>query len=949
MKKHLLIFLVLFSYISGVSQCVIQEISTNPENPVNEQFVDHIAEFFDNQTINYSHNPYLNTGFDWYPSQTNSTLNFLTGVTQNMGNPFTTAHIAPSYSYLLPSGSSTANPKEYRWEDGWELMYLNSGYFPDGNPYNGQPLGSPYNPNGTHLPVQASNPNIPYFVLYNRYRGLLRIFARYDGGDVWDDAMHVSLGLWDNSKNGVLRHANRIDRPLDQKTETEKIQSAKAPPTSGATSWFMADLQMGYDPCSCKRDSRFVIKFVATDIIAIDIEGRSVSINDAVNNSNYTQRDFFNFDSQNEVGSRVYTIMDSLYKEYEDKLSDYNSTLLDFKSPSTTLKKTALSAVKTTLANGNVTLSTETAKLLIDAATQLGLPGDLSQKNIAKTMESAGKTLLSNHYDFLSAQLFQIPKDPGSAPTIPVATFEESSFKGTLTDQDEQSTGLLFVPGTLPNAFNSVLISDITPHAFPAYNKPLGLFAMTESPKIIFGIDYSKTIETFEVESDDEKGNYPGVSSPWLHEVGFPEIIDSVTLKHEIFVKLDEPLKFALNNSVDFDEDKTKIYAKFIVELEDELDSAFLSSNWKEAGILEVIDSTEHFLPNLRIEHYFPNSPQNGDGHKAVLQTKWSDVTNFGQKVFKAEVDRKAWYVKERELLNGQNLVLFFIDQVSPIEFEQKGDLNIKSIKLRIMADMYFEQLGSDEEQINTTQVFTYLVYDNERQENPNATEIVVEDQELPYLPGTVILDEHSEINGSHEAIFDAIGVNLILKAENFWIKEDGLNVGPLAKATLIAQNEIHIDPNAEINPDVLMEIEPLQYVFGASFPVGQDYIESYCNEENGAYQADHLVASKKDNVDSELEIESSNDQMEEGIELTVYPNPTARNEIFLDISNVSSKSTGVVTVVDNYGKLVLQENIDVYNNSKYRIDISLISSGIYHLQLRTDQSPTIIKTFIKN
>ena len=105
MKKHLLVILIFLSYISVVSQCVIEEISTNPENPVNEQFVDHIAEFFDNQTINYSHNPYLNTGFDWYPSQTNSTLNFLTGVTQNMGNPFTTAHIAPSYSYLLPSGS----------------------------------------------------------------------------------------------------------------------------------------------------------------------------------------------------------------------------------------------------------------------------------------------------------------------------------------------------------------------------------------------------------------------------------------------------------------------------------------------------------------------------------------------------------------------------------------------------------------------------------------------------------------------------------------------------------------------------------------------------------------------------------------------------------------------------------------------------------------------------
>ncbi|MFT6816030.1 MAG: hypothetical protein ACJAZ3_001947 [Sphingobacteriales bacterium] len=128
--KYLLIALLLGSIqFELFSQCN-HGISTNPNAPVNDQFIFHLPQ-----------NPFLNK-FDWMYVDPLFPANFV----DVQINPL--AGFASGFSNTFIAPYSDQNPSEYWYlhsspflelrdgysKDGWELISMNTGYYPDKTP-----------------------------------------------------------------------------------------------------------------------------------------------------------------------------------------------------------------------------------------------------------------------------------------------------------------------------------------------------------------------------------------------------------------------------------------------------------------------------------------------------------------------------------------------------------------------------------------------------------------------------------------------------------------------------------------------------------------------------------------------------------------------------------------------------------------------------------------------
>lgn len=61
---------------------------------------------------------------------------------------------------------------DWTWKRGWELMYLHTGFYPDGSEINTVNSNSILSHS---FPLSMNR--MPYYMLYNRYTGKLRVFA----------------------------------------------------------------------------------------------------------------------------------------------------------------------------------------------------------------------------------------------------------------------------------------------------------------------------------------------------------------------------------------------------------------------------------------------------------------------------------------------------------------------------------------------------------------------------------------------------------------------------------------------------------------------------------------------------------------------------------------------------------------------------------------------------
>lgn len=193
------------------------DISTNPQNPINNQLNNLFPGKINPWTNSFDFGAYQGSTFD--PIYLNPTAGWQIAGWTNlnqipMSSPFTLGGAVGGQYLVVPT-----NPfqnRDFHWEDGWELLWLGTGYYPNGDPINTA------NPNRI-IPQAHSvlNPRIPYMIYYNRYTGKIRLFAGLftDFGAFQSASVDLSFSPSDvaaDQINGILRHLSGYDTPLDQ-------------------------------------------------------------------------------------------------------------------------------------------------------------------------------------------------------------------------------------------------------------------------------------------------------------------------------------------------------------------------------------------------------------------------------------------------------------------------------------------------------------------------------------------------------------------------------------------------------------------------------------------------------------------------------------------------------------------------------------------------------------
>ncbi len=230
MKLPTTLLFNLVSFIALSQTCAPNNITTNPAAPVNAQRPSK-----------------LNT-WDW--TATDFTLN--SNTIYNGNNSIRSPFFDTDNSIIDIFYDPIPGPKDFLpGTDGWELIkkdFGNDGFGPVNN---------------------------PYFVLYNKYRGLLRIFVAR-GDQAFFNGASLKLQFLDDSpmQTSIFDFANEL-KAIDAPFVRQEILSSSSEILNGYEEWFYADFPLSYDPCTCIFASKMKLDIHLSSTSKLSLEGHT--------------------------------------------------------------------------------------------------------------------------------------------------------------------------------------------------------------------------------------------------------------------------------------------------------------------------------------------------------------------------------------------------------------------------------------------------------------------------------------------------------------------------------------------------------------------------------------------------------------------------------------------------------------------------------------------------
>ena len=496
---------------------------------------------------------------DWnayYPNLFN-----VSGNTYQVPNPFLVCedeylkHINLYNNCVLPK---PVEKLDFHPEDGWELLHRQNGLDLD---------------EVTKLPVSSTTRSFPYYILYNKYRGQLRLVGASEktGNDA--QKIVVSMGFPKRLDNvytnvsalmsGNTNNAQTLDKPSQNKRISMVSDYPKFPGS------FVTDFNVGYDPCACGRTPDN-IEFTFSSLQSADIQmgGRLIGTNVPLNGSGTSpllnRKDFLlqvNTDGFNvNGGATTYKNIDGLVEKYKEVQSS-------------TFEKLALEGVKLGAKAGISYLSGGLSTGLRSLYCNYGyadLSGILQKVGLAdangdpKGFLKDGKLsagTLAAGADFFAGLLFDKPQ------AIPNVTFLEAelALKGNMTTSAPFGTSTI----NLAHPGSKSAQANLDFKNYPFYNEALGVVSFLKQPKVNFIYDRMR-------ETDDYAGTFQS---------------------EDFYIKLSEDFEYYFNPTLDIDLDKTKVVAAFVMDVDKTGVDDFSNEPFKYANKLgafnRVIDSKE--------------------------------------------------------------------------------------------------------------------------------------------------------------------------------------------------------------------------------------------------------------------------------------------------------------------------------------------------------------------
>jgi len=514
--KYLTLILVIIycSRFDVFAQCISNDpnspacndiISTDPANPSNIERAE-MENHFD----------WTNSSFDVFHPTNYTDGN---GGPLNVTNPYyTTDNYLKHINYKsFNFQDRTPEVLDFYIKDGWELIHKGNGF----------------ELNEIDLLPSVDNRNGPYFILYNKNTGTLRILAAFDGIGANQIILTIlkfsePTGQASNRNySALLSRYGKTINPLDVKTDiTEITQGAQGAINGG---FFFSDFKVTYDPCVCNYVSNFEILFRTYNAGNINLDGRLVATSVPLDGSGVSpllnDEDFLT--AVHKIGFNVqggmltYNNIDKLIALYE--------------TPDTPLFQDLAFAALDAVLKG-------VAKPLD------GIIDNVAGKLLTSTFGGTGvlgftlQDTLKVGFGAIGALTKQISSGLSSKDKIPNISFIEAEM--SLSGRVEHEINLgpgdieIAVPGSLGT--NDAVI---TPERYyPAYNEALGLFAVLNTP-----------IVNSRIYRGDPLHPFPICDDPL-------DYIRSFSFSSNDF-------KFTFNPSAEINIKKSKIYGALVVKI----------------------------------------------------------------------------------------------------------------------------------------------------------------------------------------------------------------------------------------------------------------------------------------------------------------------------------------------------------------------------------------------
>ncbi|MFM2267473.1 MAG: hypothetical protein RL757_914 [Bacteroidota bacterium] len=416
-------------------------------------------------------------------------------------------------------------------EDGWELLLKN--------------FGTPTI--GTQIGVSVDN---PFFVLYNKINGKMRVFYAIVGKKT-GSSMVLRIAFDDESRTrrAVFAHVQPIAQTLQEFGRSNQYQILNQY-AQGSTEtsyyWLVGDIITSYDPCTCNFSDGGSAQVTVTPVlvkvssIIAEIEGtltQRVASNGQVQGSTDGQ---LSFKEIGDIGEKAVAKGQKSYNEFEK----HRKSLVDFISKRDT---EFVKRLTEWTAREKEALFTKDA-----VADQLGLKpvneyGRLFNglKTIAPAIPYVGAA-----WGLIEFWMSGGANKPSPAPpTPPVVTDVGLKLVGQISERIDQTPFSFNLPGSTPTSNTGLS---------PLYNRTLGVFNILKPP----------AMEYFELKVNDVSVTNRSSSSPTnacidnLDEFGEGYFMASNQAPRQF--RLKEDVKYLVNPMANLEVDM--IDACFVVE-----------------------------------------------------------------------------------------------------------------------------------------------------------------------------------------------------------------------------------------------------------------------------------------------------------------------------------------------------------------------------------------------
>lgn len=435
MKTQLIILTIIIAAHTQVlaqlpHSCVSENYKTNPLSPIDLRGQPYINEITPGV-------PKFDWLQQWLPNYyENAPPNQGTFTQGQLINPFWDVNNS-NLSHLAHQTDDSY--RDYKPEDGWELITFSLGtYFT-------------YDDQNNLLEEHRQTDNHPYFVLYNKFTGIMRIFVYFNKQFGQGEVGYIKLypEVVAGNRAALFQHFEVNTQPLveyDAKIEHEGSVINRSL-TLGHGQWMYADFAMSYDPCVCE--------FVYSDILfdAFIINEAQIDIEGFLK-LHTTGNMLLNINAKSDIGGGSNNpYFQTIGKASKAGQSAYKTT----------------SAVTTIIAAAAIVASKGTA-------TPLVLQKLAASKALKAAPYVAGAIGI---IDFLVGGSKKTTTNGTAKGEVVLTTSGEISLSGSIISVDDLiKERPIHVPGSIlpasPPAYNRV----------PKYNEPLGVFMMLEPPVI---------------------------------------------------------------------------------------------------------------------------------------------------------------------------------------------------------------------------------------------------------------------------------------------------------------------------------------------------------------------------------------------------------------------------------------------------------------------------------